>query len=177
MLSGLLRATGAAFPALELINKADLPDAAVGAAAALSEVAGIVLQAAPNLCVTVDPVERRGFEYQTGVSFTLFREGVRGELGRGGRYPLSGYGVPDEAAAGCTLYMDTLLRALPDGTVEKRIFLPYGTALDKAAELRAAGWIAVAGLSAAGDDSAEAQRLGCSHLYSEDGIAEVNSEE
>jgi len=177
LLSALLRATGPACPALEAIAKADLPDAAAGAASALSEVVGLVLEAAPNLGVTVDPVERRGFEYQTGVSFTLFLEGVRGELGRGGRYPLSGYGVPDEVAAGCTLYMDTLLRAAPDGVAEKRIYLPYGTALEKAAELRSAGWIAVAGLSPAGDDNAEARRLDCGHLYSETAIVEIHSGE
>ena len=154
-----------------------MPEAAAGAAAALSGVAGLVLEAAPNLGVTIDPVERRGFEYQTGVSFTLFREGVRGELGRGGRYPLSGFGAPDENAAGCTLYMDTLLRAVPNGDAEKRIYLPYGTAPEKAAELRAEGWIAVAGLSASGDDSAEARRLGCGYFYSESGIAEIHSGE
>tara|TARA_Y100000588_G_scaffold57488_1_gene55395 strand:- start:2172 stop:3374 length:1203 start_codon:yes stop_codon:yes gene_type:complete len=177
LLGALLCGTGPACPALEAIAKADLPDAAASAAAALSEVACLVLDASPNLAVTVDPVERRGFEYQTGVSFTLFLEGVRGELGRGGRYPLSGYGAPDEVATGCTLYMDTLLRALPDALVEKRIYMPYGTATKIAAELRAAGWIAVAGLSPASDDRAEARRLGCGYLYSESCIAEVHPEE
>ena len=177
LLNALLGATGPAYQALDAITKANLPDAAASAARALSEVASLVHEALPNLGVTVDPVERRGFEYQTGVSFTLFLEGVRGELGRGGRYPLIGYGAPDEVATGCTLYMDTLLRAVPDNVAEKRIYLPYGTAAKKAAELRAAEWIAVAGLSAAGDDNAEARRLGCRYLYSESGIAEVHSEE
>ncbi len=177
LLSSLLRATGPACSTLEAIAKLDLPDAAGGAAAALSEVARLVIEAAPNLGVTIDPVERRGFEYQTGVSFTLFLEGVRGELGRGGRYPLSGYGAQDEVAAGCTLYMDTLLRAVPDGVEEKRIYVPYGTVPEKVSELREAGWIAVAGLSAAGDDNVEARRLGCGHLYSESSIVEVHSEE
>ena len=177
MLGGLLMATGPARPALEALAKLNLPDSAADAAAALGDVAGLVLAAAPGLGVTIDPVERRGFEYQTGVSFTLFREDVRGELGRGGRYPLSGYGAPEEAAAGCTLYMDTLLRAVPDGAAEKRIYVPLGTAPEKAAELRGAGWIAVAGLSASDDDRAEARRLGCGYLYSESGIAEVHSEE
>ena len=69
--------------------------------------------------------------------------------------------------------MDTLLRAVPAGATEKRIFLPHGTPSGAAAKLRAEGWIAVAALRASGDDSAEARRLGCSHLYAEGGIANV----
>ena len=177
ILQGLLAATGPARPALAALAKLDLPAAARGAAQALSDVAGLVLAAAPDLGVTIDPVERRGFEYQTGVSFTLFVEGVRGELGRGGRYPLGTNGAPGEEAAGCTLYMDSLLRAVPGGEAQKRILLAHRTAPEAAAGLRAAGWIAIAALSASGDDEAEARRLGCSHLYAENGIVEVQSEE
>lgn len=177
VLQGLLAVTGPARPALAALSNLDLPEDARAAAAALEEVAGLVLQAASGLSVTIDPVERRGFEYQTGVSFTLFVEGVRGELGRGGRYPLLTNGALGEEAAGCTLYMDSLLRAVPAGAAEKRIFLPHGTAPADAAELRAAGWIAVAALAPSGDDIAEARRLGCSHLYANSGIAEVQPEE
>ena len=177
ILLGLLAATGPARPALAALAKLDLPAAARGAAQALSDVAGLVLAAAPDLGVTIDPVERRGFEYQTGVSFTLFVEGVRGELGRGGRYPLGTNGAPGEEAAGCTLYMDSLLRAVPGGEAQKRILLAHRTAPEAAAGLRAAGWIAIAALSASGDDRAEARRLGCSHLYAENGITEVQPEE
>jgi ATP phosphoribosyltransferase regulatory subunit len=60
--------------------------------------------------ITIDPLERRGFEYQTGSSFTLFAKGARGELGRGGRYNVSQTG---ETATGFTLYMDSILRVVP----------------------------------------------------------------
>jgi len=58
--------------------------------------------------ITIDALERRGFEYQTGLSFTLFAQGTRGELGRGGRYDIG-----NETANGFTLYMDTILRVAP----------------------------------------------------------------
>ncbi len=58
--------------------------------------------------ITIDPLETRGFEYQKGVSFTLFAKGARGELGRGGRYDVAG-----ESATGFTFYMDTILRTAP----------------------------------------------------------------
>lgn len=177
VLKGLLAATGNARPALAALSRLDLPEAAERAAGELCQVADLVLAAVPDLSVTIDPVERRGFEYQTGVCFTLFVQGVRGELGRGGRYPLATNGAPGEDAAGCTLYMDSLLRAVPHGEAPKRIFLPYGTRPSEAAELRANGWIAVAALLPSSDDSAEARRLGCSHFYAKSGIATVQLEE
>jgi ATP phosphoribosyltransferase regulatory subunit len=63
--------------------------------------------------ITIDPLERRGFEYQTGVSFTLFAIGARGEIGRGGRYDVAAQGKAAETATGFTLYMDTILRVIP----------------------------------------------------------------
>lgn len=70
--------------------------------------------------ITIDPLERRGFEYQTGISFTLFACGASGELGRGGRYDVDGRGVcKTETATGFTLYMDTIMKTLPPAqTVE-----------------------------------------------------------
>ncbi len=129
----------------------------------LGEITGLIAEAAPDLDLTVDPVEHRGFEYQTGVSFTFFGLGVRGELGRGGRYH-AGDGT-GEPATGFTLFMDPILRALPGPEAVRRLFLPAGVARAEAARLRAEGWIAVAGLGAVDDAAAEARRLGCTHLY------------
>jgi ATP phosphoribosyltransferase regulatory subunit len=67
-----------------------------------------------DIQITIDPLERRGFEYQTGVSFTIFAIGGRGELGRGGRYDAISPGKPAETATGFTLYMDTILRSVPE---------------------------------------------------------------
>lgn len=64
--------------------------------------------------ITIDALERRGFEYQSGISFTLFALGASGELGRGGRYDVDGRGLRAvETATGFTLYMDTIMKALP----------------------------------------------------------------
>ncbi len=65
--------------------------------------------------ITIDALERRGFEYQTGVSFTFFAMGARGELGRGGRYDIG-----KETATGFTLYMDTILRVAPPIVSQKQ---------------------------------------------------------
>ena len=56
----------------------------------LIETVRLIRLAAPDLKLTVDPLERQGFEYQTGLSFTLFARSARRELGRGGRYRIGG---------------------------------------------------------------------------------------
>jgi ATP phosphoribosyltransferase regulatory subunit len=159
----LLEVSGSADEALKKLAAIQLPPAAKAEAQRLIEVAGIVRRAAPSLMLTVDAVEYRGFEYQTGVSFTYFARGVRGELGRGGRY-LAGNGKV-EPATGFTLFFDSVLRAVPAQDQAKRLFLPYGTSAADAASLRAEGWNAVAGLAPASDARAEASRLGCSHVW------------
>ncbi len=160
LFAGLLAAGGPARRALSRLARLELPAEAAGERDRLAEVAELVLDAAPDLAVTVDPVEHRGFEYHTGISFTLFARRVRGELGRGGRYgPPSG-----ESSTGFTLYMDTLLRALPSPQPERRIYLPAGTGSARGAELRRKGWITVAGFEAGADMRAEAARQRCTHL-------------
>jgi ATP phosphoribosyltransferase regulatory subunit len=116
--------------------------------------------------LTVDAVENRGFAYHTGVSFSLFVRGVRGELGRGGRYRA---GTTGEAATGLTFYMDTVIRSLPAAAAGRRVFLPHGTAPDVGRRLREQGWVTLAGLTPVGDAAAEARRLGCTHLAGSDG--------
>jgi ATP phosphoribosyltransferase regulatory subunit len=165
LLEALLRAAGPADTALTQLAELALHGAAAAARDRISALVALIHEAAPGLTLTVDPVERRGFEYQTGVSFTFFAPGVRGELGRGGRY-LAGSaagGTAGEAATGFTLYMDSVLRALPMPRSRSRLYVPLGTPAGEAARLRAAGWLTVAGLAPAADARAEAARLGCTH--------------
>lgn len=161
---GLLRAAGPAARALDALGQLELPDAARQELAKLARVAALVRAAAPDLELTVDPVEHRSFEYQTGVSFTLFARDLRGELGRGGRYHTERPGG-GEACTGFTLYMDTICRALPVPTPQARVFLPFGAPPDAARALRAEGWSVLAGILPAEDPRDEARRLGCSHLW------------
>ena len=172
-LGGLLAATGPARAALMLLTTVELPEAARAHRARLAAVVAALLDSVPALRLTVDPVENRGFEYHTGIGFTLFGRGVRGELGRGGRY-LAG-NPPAEPATGFSLFMDTVLRAVPESVPVSRIFLPPGTTLERARALRELGWVTVAGFEPAGEPASEARRLGCSHVWQDDAIVEVES--
>jgi ATP phosphoribosyltransferase regulatory subunit len=171
LFAALLAAAGPAERAVARLQKLDLPEAAAAERARLVEVVGLVRAAAPQLLLTVDPVENRGLEYHTGVSFALFARRVRSELGRGGRYLT---GASGESSTGFSVYLDSLLRALPEPAAAPRLFLPLGTEPASAAALRAEGWVTVAGLTPAAEPRAEARRLGCSHWYDAGAIAPLD---
>ncbi len=169
LFEALIGAAGPADRAMAALRKLKLPVEAARELDELDSVIAAVRGDSPNLKLTVDPVEFRGFEYHVGVTFTLFAEGVRGELGCGGRYRVGGPDRIDagEPATGFTLYVDALLRALPRPQRPSRVYLPLGTAGGMADELRAKGWIVIEALDDSVTGQDEAHRLGCSHIYAD----------
>jgi ATP phosphoribosyltransferase regulatory subunit len=177
LLERLLLAAGPAAATVATLDRLDLPGRAGAERARLGAVLAELATAAPELKVTVDPVENRGFEYHTGVSFTFFAGGTTphgplGELGRGGRYDAGDPAAP-EPATGFTLYTDTILAVLPEALLPRRVLLPLDADRGRAESLRAAGWAAVAALSPVEDWRAEARRLGCSYVLEGDEPAAV----
>lgn len=170
ILQRLLQAAGPADHALEQLAKLDLPPKANAQLSELNQLVGILAKAAPDLVLTVDPGEYRGFEYQTGISFTLFAKNVRGELGRGGRYHL----MDGECATGFTLFLDSLLRAVPNAKKENKIYLPSDIAQAKGLELRTQGWITIRGLSVTAKPEEDAKRLDCTHILTNGEIVKLN---
>ncbi|WP_419897948.1 ATP phosphoribosyltransferase regulatory subunit [Roseomonas sp. USHLN139] len=154
-LTALLTAAGPADGALAALEAAELPPAARAIADNAAAVIAAIRTRAPDLRITLDPVEFRGLQYHVGVAFTLYGPGNAGELARGGRYRSGG-----EAATGMTLYPDALRRAAPAAAAAPRVFIPLGTDPVAAARLRAQGFITVAALSAADTP----QRLRCGHI-------------
>ena len=169
LLEALLAAAGPVATTLAALDRLVLPARARAERIRLGAVLDGLTVAAPDLKVTVDPVENRGFEYHTGISFTFFAggpsaRGPLGELGRGGRYEAGDPATP-EPATGFTLYTDTILRVLPEVISPRRVLLPLGADRARAGVLRRTGWVTVAALDPAGDWRAEARRLGCSHVF------------
>ncbi|MEQ9641261.1 MAG: ATP phosphoribosyltransferase regulatory subunit [Alphaproteobacteria bacterium] len=159
LFAALMGAAGPAGEALAKLAALDLPAAAGEAVTRLGDLVALLAQADPDLALTVDPAESRDFEYQTGVSFTLFARGVRGELGRGGRYDLA----TRETATGFTLYMDSVMRAVPAADAGRRLYLPAGIDRAVGAGLRADGWSTVQGFDEGGSQAA--RELGCTHIF------------
>ncbi len=111
--------------------------------------------------LTLDPTERHGFEYQSWIGFSLFGDGVRGEVGRGGSYRVMHDGA-DEPAVGFSLYIDGLVDAGLGVTERRCVWLPADTRADVGARLRAQGWTSFAALDG------EAAPTECTHRW--DGV-------
>lgn len=163
----LLKESGEAARALAALDAVALPPRAAEDAGRLKAVVDVLRARNPALAVTVDLVENRGFEYHTGLCFTLFSRGVRGELGRGGRY-LAGAdfaGGEGEPATGFTLYTDTVLHALPAPEIRRLVYVPLAAPAEIGASLRTQGWATLAGLTTDANDADQARHLGCTHIW------------
>ncbi|MBA3054781.1 MAG: ATP phosphoribosyltransferase regulatory subunit [Sphingomonadales bacterium] len=153
----LLTAIGPFDSAIERLAKIDAGGALASRIAALREIAKRVGGSAR---VTLDPSERHGFEYQSWFGFTIYAEGLRGALGRGGTYAILTDHAESEPATGFSLYPDPLINALAAAEQARdSLFLPLGHNAEIAGRLRAIGWRTVAALAECDD----AKALGCTH--------------
>ncbi len=176
ILGALLKAAGTAEGAMAALEAVALPAAAAAERDRLAQVLDLVRADLPDLTLTVDPVENRGFEYHTGVSFSIFAKGARGELGRGGRYMAGlGNGHGFEPAVGGTLFLDVVLSVAPRPQGRRRVYVPAGAVLAERAALAEAGWVVVAGLQPVTDVRAEAARLRCGHVWAAGTVEEIAS--
>ncbi|MDX1580877.1 MAG: ATP phosphoribosyltransferase regulatory subunit, partial [Alphaproteobacteria bacterium] len=137
---GLLAAGGVAQQAIEALRSLDLPEKASAEVDHLAALVNEVQEALPDLPITIDPGEYRNFEYHPGVCFTLFSRSARAELARGGVYEVVLDARENDPAIGLTVYVDSLMRALPRPGRGKRVFLPRGTGRDVIAKLHEEGW-------------------------------------
>jgi ATP phosphoribosyltransferase regulatory subunit len=150
----LLYASG---PFADAIGKLAQIDAQGALASRIEGLRQIAARVEGRARLTLDPAERHGFEYQSWFGFTLYAEGVRGTLGRGGTYRIGGSG---EVATGFSLYPEELVEAVKaDEPRREALFLPLGHDPASAARLRSEGWRTVAALS----ETDDAAKLGCSH--------------
>jgi len=172
-LGTLLAAAGSPDGARAALADMQLNESAVADRSRLDDVCERLAVEAPGLRVTVDPVENRGFEYHTGLSFTFFARGVRGELGRGGRYRA---GLLREPATGFSLMLHNLLRAVPPPVSPRRILVPARMKRRDAADLRRQGWITVAALGVVDERGAEGRRLHCGHYLGGTGPVAIEDE-
>jgi ATP phosphoribosyltransferase regulatory subunit len=172
LLLELLEARGPVARAIPALLTIDLPEPAKLHAVRMAETVAAIQSRQPDLQLTADGVEFRGYQYHTGICITVFATGRQAELGRGGRY-LCG---DTEPATGMTLYPDTIIRAAPGQALRRRVYLPYGTDAAAAADCRAQNFATVAGLVPVADAAAEAARLACGHVFINGVIAPVSKD-
>jgi ATP phosphoribosyltransferase regulatory subunit len=138
----------------------------------LAELLAGVRAELPDTLLTLDLGETRIFQYHSGICFSLFARNVRGELGVGGRYR-AGPGEGDEPATGCTLYLDSLMRALPNSPAPRRLYVAAGAPRATLRAQQQQGWTIVQGFDDAAPEDA-ARRLGCTHVLGPQGPRDID---
>jgi ATP phosphoribosyltransferase regulatory subunit len=167
----LLAATGSATDAMDKLASIGLAGDAADLVARLSELVAMLIDRLPDVAITIDPCETHGFEYKSGIGFALFAKGGKSELGRGGRYLVEHPDAHSEEATGFSVYLDSLMAALPMAESADKLYLPFDTEAEAANKLRSEGWRTIQGLTEEAESRQEAARLGCTHIYSKGAIA------
>jgi len=164
----------------------ELPNQTRQIIASLAELAEQINAELPQVKVTIDPLERRGFSYYKGVTFSYFSKGIRSEIGRGGHYTASSTPskVPvsrqasgsksrksnnNEEAIGLSLFTDILtMSSGGSGTSNRKILAPQGAKRSIINRLRSNGEIVLEN----GDPkrlATQAQQLGCAKILEPNG--------
>ena len=78
------------------------------------------------------------------------------------------------SATGLTLFMDSILEAVPNGSNAKKFFVPADMNTADTRRLRDEGSTILTGLSMVPDEPARACRLGCSNLAVDAKISELS---
>ena len=167
-----MEAAGPAEVAIEKLASLELNNDAHYERSHLKEVVELISLGAPDMGITVDPIEDRSFKYHAGITFSFFSKEIQGELGSGGRY-MTGNSKSGENATGLTLFIETLINAIPKRRNKKRIFIPVGTAVTIAEDLRAKGWVTINGLEKNLDPKTEAMKFQCGSYLTSKGIETV----
>ena len=78
------------------------------------------------------------------------------------------------SVTGLTLFMDSILKAMPSGSNAKKFFVPADMNTVDKRRFPDEGWTILTGLSMLPDDPARACRLGCSNLAVDAKITELS---
>lgn len=167
-LAALMDAAGEAEAGMAALQALDLPKAAREQVDYVQAVINQLKQLDVPMEITIDPVENKGFEYHSRVSFSLFSRVAQSELGRGGRYSIA-TDTQDEAATGMTLYVNSLMTAVPRQQQVDKLLVGSDVSVEECVSLQQAGFITLRALDGEVNEKA-AQQMGCSHLL-ENGVA------
>lgn len=168
LLNRLIDAVGYLPDALGILEAAPLPEGARRICDDLRLVHNRLCASHPQVTLTLDPTENRGFEYHTGISFAIFERTGSAELARGGQYDALLQRDGEEItvrATGFSLYIGTLLRLLSPGAEAPRLAVPYDLPWERAAALQQQGYATVFYDPAAESAATAAARLGAGWWY------------
>lgn len=171
LFEALFQAYGECGRVARILKSVELPPEAAAECRRLIGVVEILRREAPDMTVTLDVLENRGFEYHCGIAFSVFSVRNKTVLGRGGRYIAGVDGATSEPACGVTFFMENILNLCKAPVRAERIYVPSGTPFSVAAGLREKGYAVIRGLKSGGRE--EARRLSCDCIFADGGIQPV----
>lgn len=150
---------------IEKLENLPLPASAKDLCARLSAVVNIIKQSGENIEISIDPAESSKFSYHSGIGFTIFAKGAKGEIGRGGRYEITD-NDEEISAVGATIYINEILRILPANKPKERIFVPKGTPWKEIKEIsKDNSKIVICGIMDSVAATEEARNQKCQFIY------------
>ena len=120
----------------------------------------IVAKNDSSIKISIDPLENRGFNYHTGLSFTIFSENLKGEIAKGGRYKT----LNGETAIGCTIYTEKIYSNSKSSIDKSLVYVPYLN-INDADHIISKGYRVVFGNNLTSDLKKDAFNLKCQFIW------------
>ncbi len=124
------------------------------------KVIDIVYKNGSSIKISIDPLENRGFNYHTGLSFTIFSENLKGEIAKGGRYKT----LNGETATGCTIYTEKIYSSSKFSIDKSLVYVPYLN-INDADHIISKGYRVVFGNNLTSDLKKDAFSLKCQFIW------------
>lgn len=131
-----------------------------------------VRQMRPELHLSIDLLENRGFEYHSGISFSLFSKHHLHELGRGGRYLVDGDLNPIPSV-GATVFMDELLELISPPVSRVKLLVPASLSCERLRDYHDQGYATLFAMAHANPGIEEAKQLGCTGVLKDGTIVQI----
>ncbi len=113
-----------------------------------------------SIKISIDPLENRGFNYHTGLSFTVFSGNLKGEIAKGGRYKT----LNGETATGCTIYTEKIYSNSKSSLDKSLVYVPYLN-INDADHIISKGYRIVFGNNLSPDLKKDAVSLNCQFIW------------
>ena len=123
-----------------------------------------------SIKISIDPLENRGFNYHTGLSFTIFYENLKGEIAKGGRYKT----LNGETAIGCTIYTEKIYSNSKSSIDKSLVYVPYLN-INDADHIISKGYRVVFGNNLTSDQKKDAFNLKCHFIWENKKIVKLEN--
>ena len=123
-----------------------------------------------SIKISIDPLENRGFNYHSGLTFTIFSENLKGEIAKGGRYKT----LKGESAIGCTIYTEKIYSNSKFNYNKSLVYIPYLNINDADIIIKK-GYGVVFGNNLSSDFEQDAFNLKCQFIWKNKKIIKLDT--